>query len=66
VNVGVDKLAPGVFGVSHGSGMAGELIRHATGSWAGHAFLYLGKGAAPLKIGPFGQGGGMPPVGGVR
>ena len=44
MNVGVDKLTPGVFGVSHGSGMAGELIRHATGSWAGHAFLYLGNG----------------------
>jgi hypothetical protein len=44
VNVGVDKLAPGVFGVSHGSGMAGEIIRHAIGSWAGHAFLYLGNG----------------------
>jgi hypothetical protein len=44
VNVEVDQLAPGVFGVSHGSGMAGEIIRHATGSWAGHAFLYLGNG----------------------
>jgi hypothetical protein len=37
-------LQPGVFGVSHGGGVAGELIRHATGSWAGHAFLYLGDG----------------------
>jgi hypothetical protein len=44
VNVGLDKLAPGTFGVSHGGGTAGELIRHATGSWAGHAFLYLGNG----------------------
>jgi hypothetical protein len=40
----MDKLSPGVFGVSHGSGLGGEIIRHATGSWAGHAFLYLGGG----------------------
>jgi hypothetical protein len=44
VNVDVGQLQPGVFGVSHGGGTAGELIRHATGSWAGHAFLYLGNG----------------------
>lgn len=44
MNVDVSKLQPGVFGVSHGGGTAGELIRHATGSWAGHAFLYLGDG----------------------
>lgn len=44
MNVTTDKLTPGVFGLSHGSGMAGEIIRHATGSWAGHAFLYLGNG----------------------
>lgn len=44
MNVDVSRLAPGVFGVSHGGGTAGELIRHATGSWAGHAFLYLGNG----------------------
>jgi hypothetical protein len=37
-------LKPGMYGVSHGSGMAGELIRHATASWAGHAFLYIGNG----------------------
>ena len=36
-------LMPGMYGVSHGSGMAGELIRHATESWAGHAFLYAGN-----------------------
>ena len=35
---------PGDYGVSHGSGMAGELIRHATESWAGHAFIYIGDG----------------------
>lgn len=37
-------LLPGAYGVSHGSGMAGELIRHATESWAGHAFIYVGQG----------------------
>lgn len=44
MNTPVSSLQPGVFGVSHGGGVAGELIRHATGSWAGHAFLYLGNG----------------------
>lgn len=44
MNTPVSNLQPGVFGVSHGGGTAGELIRHATGSWAGHAFLYLGNG----------------------
>ena len=37
-------LKPGNYGVSHGSGMVGELIRHATESWAGHAFVYAGDG----------------------
>lgn len=37
-------LLPGNYGISHGSGMIGELIRHATESWAGHAFLYIGDG----------------------
>lgn len=44
MNVDVSKLSPGVFGVSHGSGPLGMIIRDATGSWAGHAFLYLGAG----------------------
>lgn len=44
MNVDVAQLQPGVFGVSHGGGEAGEIIRDATGSWAGHAFLYLGGG----------------------
>ena len=35
---------PGCYGVSHGSGIIGELIRHATDSWAGHAFIYIGSG----------------------
>jgi hypothetical protein len=53
VNIPVASLAPGVFGVSHGGGAAGEIIRAATGSWAGHAFLYLGGGQLIA---------GMPPV----
>jgi uncharacterized protein YycO len=55
IPVSVDELAPytarngdsvlaGCFGVSHGSGLLGELIRHATESWAGHAFVYIGNG----------------------
>lgn len=43
-NVGISSLRPGQFGLSHGSGMTGELIRHATESWAGHAFIYVGNG----------------------
>lgn len=44
MNVPIEKLKPGTYGVSHGGGIAGALIRSATGSWAGHAFLYLGNG----------------------
>jgi hypothetical protein len=40
----VSSPQPGCYGVSHGSGMVGELIRHATESWAGHAFVYVGQG----------------------
>jgi uncharacterized protein YycO len=43
-NTTLDKLVPGIFGVSHGSGKVGELIRTATQSWAGHAFMYIGDG----------------------
>jgi cell wall-associated NlpC family hydrolase len=39
-----DKVAPGCYGVSHGGGITGELIRHAPESRAGHAFLYIGNG----------------------
>lgn len=39
-----DIVVPGCYGVSHGSGITGELIRHATESWAGHAFVYVGNG----------------------
>jgi uncharacterized protein YycO len=37
-------VLPGSYGVSHGGGITGELIRHATESWAGHAFVYVGNG----------------------
>ena len=37
-------VLPGNYGVSHGGGMVGELIRHATESWAGHAFICIGNG----------------------
>jgi hypothetical protein len=37
-------LKPGNYFVSHGSGIVGELIRHATESWAGHAGVYVGDG----------------------
>ena len=53
-----DIVQPGCYGVSHGSGLTGELIRHATELWAGHAFVYVGNGniieAAPpvAKISP--------------
>lgn len=39
-----DIVYAGSYGVSHGSGLTGELIRHATSSWAGHAFVYIGNG----------------------
>jgi hypothetical protein len=39
-----DKVLPGCYGVSHGAGITGELIRHATESRAGHAFVYIGNG----------------------
>ena len=39
-----DAVLPGSYGVSHADGITGELIRHATGEWAGHAFVYIGNG----------------------
>jgi hypothetical protein len=42
-NVPVSTLQPGTFGLSHGGGTAGEIIRTATQSDVGHAFLYLGN-----------------------
>jgi hypothetical protein len=32
-----DTVLPGSFGISHGGGITGELIRHAAESWPGHA-----------------------------
>ena len=32
-----DMVLPGCYGVSHGGGITGELIRHATGTWAGRS-----------------------------
>ena len=46
-----DIVLPGCYGVSHGSGITGELIRHATESWAGHAFVYVGNGQI-IEAGP--------------
>lgn len=48
-------IPAGCYGVSHGSGILGELIRHATESWAGHAFLHVGngrivEGTAPVAV----------------
>jgi hypothetical protein len=38
------SVPPGCYGVSHGSGLLSELVRHATDSWAGHAFVHVGNG----------------------
>lgn len=40
-------LKPGCFGVSHAGGVLGAVIRHATESWAGHAFVYVGEHTFP-------------------
>lgn len=45
----------GCYGVSHGTGILGELIRHATESWAGHAFLYVGNGRIVEGTAPVAQ-----------
>lgn len=45
----------GCYGVSHGSGLLGELIRHATESWAGHAFIYIGDGRIVEGTAPVAQ-----------
>jgi len=44
LNVDISQVPPGTPGVTHGSGVAGELIRYATQSWAGHAVTYIGGG----------------------
>jgi cell wall-associated NlpC family hydrolase len=49
-----DSVLPGCYGVSHGRGITGDLIRHATGARPGHAFIYIGNGriveAAPPAV----------------
>ncbi len=49
-----DVVLPGCYGVSDGGSITGDLIRHATGARAGHAFIYLGNGyvaeAAPPAV----------------
>ena len=51
---GGDKVLPGCYGVSRGGGITGDLIRHAAGARAGHAFIYIGNGriveAAPPAV----------------
>lgn len=37
-------VAPGCYGVSRGVGLVGELVRHATDSPVGHAFVHIGNG----------------------
>ncbi len=50
-----DEVLPGCFGVSHSGGITGELIRHATESWAGHAFVYVGNGQIVEAAPPVGR-----------
>jgi hypothetical protein len=49
-----DVVLPGCYGLSDGGSITGDLIRHATGARAGHAFIYLGNGyvveAAPPAV----------------
>jgi hypothetical protein len=49
-----DRVLPGCYGISHGGSITGDLIRHATGARAGHAFVYVGNGqvveAAPPAV----------------
>lgn len=47
-----EVVTAGCFGVSHGAGMTGALIRHATNSWAGHAFVYIGNGQMVQGVPP--------------
>ncbi|MGD0238799.1 MAG: hypothetical protein ABSB59_00570 [Streptosporangiaceae bacterium] len=39
-----DLVRPGCYGISDGGSITGDLIRHATGARAGHAFVYVGNG----------------------
>jgi hypothetical protein len=47
-----DMVLPGCYGVSHGGEITGELIRRATTSWAGHAFVYVGDGQIVEAVPP--------------
>ena len=47
-----DKVLPGCYGVSHGGGITGKLIRHTARSWAGHAFVYIGNGQIVEAVPP--------------
>ena len=46
------KILPGSYGLSGGGDIAGELIRHATESWAGDAFIYVGNGQIVEAVPP--------------
>jgi cell wall-associated NlpC family hydrolase len=52
MNVEIDQLKPGVFGVCHGGGVAADLVCMATQSSVGHAVLYLGDGKAVQGVSP--------------
>ena len=49
-----DEVLPGCYGLSDGGSITGDLIRHATGARACHAFVYIGNGqvveAAPPVV----------------
>ena len=47
-----DRILPGCYGVSRGVGITGDLIRHATGSRPGHAFIYVGHGRIVEAVPP--------------
>jgi hypothetical protein len=54
-NASLSQLVPGIYGLSHGGGITGELIRSATQSWAGHAFIYVGNGMMVEGVPPRAQ-----------
>jgi len=48
------EVLPGSYGLGDGDSITGDLIRHAAGARAGHAFIYIGNGqvveAAPPAV----------------
>jgi hypothetical protein len=54
-NAEISQLKVGIYGLTHGGGITGELIRHATESWAGHAFIYVGNGMIVEGVAPRAQ-----------